>query len=304
MGNQVATNLYSTTRPSKLIDFFANRAGGPGSDAETALRKQLVILRKAVGWSRRRPQLEKALAARGILRTEYKTGWDRDGSIEPIGGTFDHGFKMTLNAKAPENRVRFTQAHELCHTFFYQYVPEIKFRPHAEDQGEERLCNFGAAELLMPENSLRKEARQLPRSIRSLVDLAAAYRVSPEAMMLRLRSLRLWNAELHFWQREASGEFVLDRIVGGKWRPWKWCDRKVPTDAWARGHLSGSSDLQCEVNSTHKQFRVISFDSKRQGNTLMTLTGASKADWRENRPLFHRTPKARARDAQAAGVAN
>jgi len=84
---------------------------------------------------------------------EYKVSWDRDGSLEPLGKGFDQGFKLTLNARSPKNRVRFTQAHELCHTFFYQYVPEIKFRPHLEDPGEEQLCNFGAAELLMPEYS-------------------------------------------------------------------------------------------------------------------------------------------------------
>jgi Zn-dependent peptidase ImmA (M78 family) len=270
-----------------LVELFADRVGGSGSDARSVLKGLLCDLRKAVRWTRKSPQLERAQMVRGILCMEYKVSWDRDGSLEPLGKGFDQGFKLTLNARSPKNRVRFTQAHELCHTFFYQYVPEIKFRPHLEDPGEEQLCNFGAAELLMPEYSLRNEVKRLPRSIQSLLSLAAVYSVSPEAMMTRLRSLRLWNGELYIWQR-AADDFVVDRIIGGRWLPWKWSDRAVPMDAWVRGQQSGHSYLEYEVCPGYKQFKPISFDIKRTGNTLVALSGVSSPDQREGKPLFPR----------------
>jgi len=255
-----------------LIELFADRVGGPGSDAKSALRGLLIDLRRTVRWTGKSPQLERAQLATGIYCTEYRVGWDRDGSLEPLGTAFDEGFKLTLNARAPKSRVRFTQAHELCHTFFYQYVPEIKFRPHIENAAEEHLCNFGAAELLMPEHSLKKQVKQLPRSIHSLFRLAAFYSVSPEAMMSRLRSLRLWHGELHIWQRATNGGLVLDRIIGGKWIPWKWYDSAVPAAAWLKGQLSGHTDMEFEVHAGCKQFKSISFDAKREGSTLFVLS--------------------------------
>jgi Zn-dependent peptidase ImmA (M78 family) len=281
----VPARVSSKIFRSRLVEVFANRAGGSGSDAKSVLRGLLSDLRKVVKWTRKSPQLERAQMVRGILCTEYKVQWDRDGSLEPIGKGFDQGFKLTLNARSPKNRVRFTQAHELCHTFFYQYVPEIKFQPHAEDPAEEQLCNFGAAELLMPEYSLRREVKQLPCSIQSLLNLAAIYSVSPEAMMIRLRSLHLWTSELYIWQR-AADDFIVDRIIGDRLLPWKWSDIAVPMDAWARGRRSGHSYLECEVSPGNKWFKPIAFDIKRVGNTLIALSGVSRRDQREEEALF------------------
>jgi Zn-dependent peptidase ImmA (M78 family) len=271
---------------SRLVSLFVKNVGKE-SDAKSALRRLLVELRRTVGWTRKAPQLERALLVRGIRSTEYKIEWDRDGSLEPLGTEFDTGFRMTLNAKAPKNRVRFTQAHELCHTFFYQYVPEIKFRPHFEDPLEEHLCNFGAAELLMPEYSLTKETKQQSRSLESLLKLASAYSVSPEAMMSRLRSLRLWNGELHIWHREPDGAFVLDRVVGCKWLPWKWSENAVPSEVWARGRGYGHSYLEYEVEPGRKLFKSISFDAKREGLVLMSLSGMSGPEPRDKNRLFY-----------------
>jgi Zn-dependent peptidase ImmA (M78 family) len=277
-------------RDSKLVELFVERAGGSSSDPLPTLRRLLLDLRRTVGWTPKSPQLEKAQKVRRIFRTEYKVGWDRDGSLEPLGMKFDQGFRLTLNAKSPARRVRFTQAHELCHTYFYEYVPEIKFRPHMEDPAEERLCNFGAAELLMPEHSLRREIKGLRRSILSLLNLAAAYGVSAEAMMSRLRFLRLWTGELHIWQREASGDFLLDRMIGGNSLPWRWSDQSIPTKAWARGPISGYTYLEYEVHPGYKRFKPISFEAKHEGSTLMVLTGVSEHCNREEKPLLLRVP--------------
>ena len=52
---------------------------------------------------------------------------------------------MRLKKNASDVRIRFTMAHEFCHTFLLRLVPEIKFSPHETDDEEERLCNLGAA---------------------------------------------------------------------------------------------------------------------------------------------------------------
>ena len=271
-----AANRSSEYRLSKIVRLFAERAGSSASsDPKSILKKLILEMRKAVGWRKRTPRLEAAQTVRGILQTHYTTDGDCDGRLEPIGTSFDCGFKLYLNPSAPKTRVRFTQAHEICHTFFYQFVPELKFRPHPEDAQEERLCNFGAAELLMPERSLREDAKPLPRSIDSLFLLAESYCVSIEAMMSRLRSLQLWNCELYFWHYEADGDFVLDRVTGSRYLPWKWSDPAVPMRAWRNGHHSGHSYLEHGIDRECKHFKSISFDAKREGSTLLVLSGAA-----------------------------
>lgn len=271
-----AANRSSEYRLSKIVRLFAERAGpSVSSDPKLTLKKLLTEMKRAVGWRTKTPRLEAAQSARGILQTHYTIDGDGDGRLEPIGTTFDRGFKLYLNSNAPKTRVRFTQAHEICHTFFYQIVPELKFRPHPEDSQEERLCNFGAAELLMPERSLREDAKPLPRSIDSLFLLADAYCVSIEAMMSRLRSLQLWNCELYFWRYKAERDFVLDRVTGNRYLPWEWSDPEVPMRAWRNGRHSGHSYLEHCVDRECKHVKSISFEARRQGTTLLVLSGAA-----------------------------
>ncbi len=267
----------SEYRYSRIVRLFAERAGPSApTDPKSILKKLLSEMKRAVGWTKKTPRLEAAQTARGILQTHYAVDGDTDGRLEPIGTSFECGFKLYLNPKAPKTRVRFTQAHEICHTFFYQFVPELKFQPHPEDSQEERLCNFGAAELLMPERSLREDAKPLPRSIDSLFFLAGGYGVSIEAMISRLRYLQLWNCELYFWCREPDGDFVLDRVVGERYQAWTWADATIPDHAWKRGRCSGHSYLQCRTDRESGQFKSISFDARREGCTLLVLSGSSQ----------------------------
>lgn len=265
----------SEYRFSKMVRLFAERAAlsvpSASCDPKSILKKLLLEMKKAVGWTKKTPQIEAAQTARGILQTHYTVDEDGDGRLEPIGTSFDSGFKLYLNPKAPKTRVRFTQSHEICHTFFYQFVPELKFQPHLEDPQEERLCNFGAAELLMPERSLREDARPLPRSIDSLFFLASSYGVSIEAMISRLRYLELWNSELYMWHRAPDGDFILERVIGERYRAWAWIDATIPDYAWKRGRHSGHSYLR-EGN----QFKSISFDARKEGRTLLVLSGSNQ----------------------------
>ena len=64
------------------------------------------------------------------------------------------------------------------------------------DPIEERLCNIGAAELLMPEKGVRRLAKSKSVGLGHLDSMAEFYGVNREAMLIRLTKLRLWDALL------------------------------------------------------------------------------------------------------------
>ena len=64
---------------------------------------------------------------------------------------------MGVKADMGEKRMRFTIAHELCHTYFYELVPELKFCDHGPNDEEEAICNQGAAALLIPRGGSSEE---------------------------------------------------------------------------------------------------------------------------------------------------
>ena len=156
--------------------------------------------------------METALCDRNILQVEFEHNLPCEGSLQPVGNEFRQGFIMRLKRNAADVRVRFTMAHELCHTLFYELVPEIKFTPHEADDEEERLCNLGAAAFLLPASVLRRRVKKLQPRLETLELLSAEYRVSIPTMLLRLRALLLWQCEVSLWHRMSGGRFVLDRL--------------------------------------------------------------------------------------------
>ena len=260
--------------PSELIRRFASRISGAQSDPHVAITVLLAGLRKTAGRRARAPQLDRLLKARRILEIEFERNVRYDGCIHPIGSSFDNGFRLTLKSGTSSARIRFTMAHELCHTFFYEYVPELKFRPHEADPVEEHLCNFGAAELLMPSGSVNKHARNLEVSLASLEWLASLFGVSSEAMVVRLRSLELWKCELFIWHRTVDDHFSLDRLIGGRLLEWRWFDPAIPSRAWETGkRIVGRTYVQYELSRGSICVRPVSYEIQRKGNSLIALCG-------------------------------
>lgn len=217
---------------SLLMERFRAVRNGASCSAEeeiagcvTELRRRLRV--PAVGPVR----LEPFLAARNICEVTTDNTLRADGALVPRGADFSAGFRMILRRDLPETRINFTVAHEICHTFFYERVPEIKFAGHAPDQEEERLCNEGAEELLMPARDVRRRARDKSESLAALLALALHYRVSAAAMLIRLRNLRLWNAELVLWHEMTNGSFAVKRLWGGTKGAWRWLDPRIPKAA-------------------------------------------------------------------------
>src|SRR5688500_2284912 len=106
-----------------------------------------------------------------------------------------------INTYHHAHRQRFTLAHELGHlclhttkNLYVDYVP--KFRDVKSSQAvepEEIEANIFAAELLMPEYFLMRDIQAIEDSLitkAAIQELAKRYKVSPEAMRVRLERLK------------------------------------------------------------------------------------------------------------------
>jgi len=214
------------------------------------------------------------LASRKIMSVRIMQQTNSDAVLEPIGGLYRHGFNILLKRQSSFARLRFSLAHEICHTFFYEFVPEVKFLPHEIDAMEERLCDFGAAELLMPVSAVKRAAADRPICIQSLQTLAGQFSVSVSAMFLRLRLLGLWNCVLSEWHRMLNGSFELANFYGGKRLPWEWEDPSILNHAW-QSHKSsfGSTFVRYEAEQGRHLYSPARFEVQRIGNRIFSLWG-------------------------------
>ena len=219
-------------------------------------------------------RLQRFLKERNVISVEITPNLNCDGTLEPIGSTFAEGFRMRINNNAPHSRARFSVAHEVCHTFFYELVPEIKFRAHGRDDQEERLCNFGAAVLLIPAKPLRATARKMPVCLTSLERLAQDYCVSLPTMLIRLKSLGLWDCELSNWYRNVGGGFALDRLYGGRQVEWVWHDPFQLERAWhSSASVFGTGFVYLTDPHGVRRYKPISYNMRRTAAGVTTLWG-------------------------------
>jgi Zn-dependent peptidase ImmA (M78 family) len=122
--------------------------------------------------------------------------------VSPMAGGFLGGREALLYRNAdgiaqvyydpgyPPGRVNFSIAHEIIHTFFPNSRGGARFRNlHADDSREanelERLCDLGAAELLMPVQEFR-EARAGEMGLHLVPTLSERFGSSFEATVFRL----------------------------------------------------------------------------------------------------------------------
>ena len=285
-------NSSSVIRPSRLVERFTSHAGGGNLDARDAMRNAVAKLRRRFrhtgGLDER---MRFYLHARRIVSTRIVDDLGADGALEPIGSRYVHGFNILLGRQLGHTRLRFTLAHEICHTFFYEFAPEIKFAPHATDETEECLCNLGAAELLMPAMAVGRLANHRPVCMQSLRELAEEFSVSFAAMFIRLRSLRLWDCVLSEWQRMTNGKFVLSRFYGGARRPWVWEDPSILDDAWWSYRLSsGTTVFHYDADNGGQYCAPLRFQAQRLGDRVFALWGSKLENPSDRSPLFAKEP--------------
>ena len=261
---------------SALARKFARRAGdGRFRTPEEAMKALVTRLRSD---TRRagsvEEQMRRALRRRHVRSVKGVRGAANLGHIEPLGLSYSEGFRVCLATDTSVARMRFTLAHELCHTFFYELVPEIKFAPHDTDPVEERLCNIGAAEMLMPFRSVTRDAKSMPVRLDSLAELARKYSVSLAAMFIRLNSIGLWKCELSTWYRLTNGSFALANYYGGTSRPWEWDDKSILRSAWLTNRLSyGQAYVKFKDDRGTNRFKSTPYEAGRFGQQVLALWG-------------------------------
>jgi hypothetical protein len=102
-------------------------------------------------------------------------------------------FTIAFNPERAAPRIRYSIAHEIAHTLFSDCAQMVRHRgAHAEMPANgwqlEMLCNIAASEILMPFGSLSQEDTERI-SVETVWDLRKKYRVSSEAVLLRLTRL-------------------------------------------------------------------------------------------------------------------
>jgi hypothetical protein len=112
----------------------------------------------------------------------------RDAALFPTPS----GLKVLYNPNRPRSRVIFTIAHEVAHTFFPSSMSGARFRsitrPDSREANElERLCDLGAAELVMPLEEFQLDANGM-YSLTFVDQLASRFGTSFEATTFRLAS--------------------------------------------------------------------------------------------------------------------
>ena len=275
---------------SELLLRFARRLGS--RSAKSAMRACARSLLDALPSDGQPFDVQSAMRKRGVRDFSFDQKLQCDGYIEPLGASFESGFRVAIKPFASAARQRFTIAHEICHTFFYEFVPELKYRPMAPDSGEERLCNLGAAELLVPEDLLATEVDVKYPSLSSLERLATRYRVSLEVMLVRLSSLRLWSCSVLHWYRLSNGDFTLDKTYGTSFREWKiWIIDEMRL-AWEKpgSKKFGSSYLSLVDEQGFWGSDCIHYEIKRHGDHLTMLwSKSSLVQNPDDAPLFLRS---------------
>lgn len=132
----------------------------------------------------------------GVLSVEHRR-MVPEGVLAPVQG----GFKMYVQSNFEHHRgfkvrERFTIAHEIVHTFFYEPNGDVPRRIKGAPRGEalERLCHIGAGQLLVPEGLLRREldARGEVASVEAILDLIRVFNVSAEVLIRRLHETKLF----------------------------------------------------------------------------------------------------------------
>ncbi len=187
-----------------------------------------------------------------------------DGRLIP----YEDGFIIELRKDRPKERINFTFAHELAHTFFYEAVPSVKFRTNApdhpqQDEDEERLCNIAASELLMPTPIFSKVIEEFSPSPQSLKEVSQLFETSLTATLVKLQSLGLWNAGFVLWKLKngkLEPEWIAQPGYGLSYNP-KFELLNLSSSSIYHTFITGESTSDSEWFSLHGGYRKNRFES-------------------------------------------
>lgn len=196
-------------------------------EAITAKAQEVVFKALEEGWQG--PpfdpfKLAKILNIRVVPRDDIRGDALRDARTVP-----DSSGELTIeyNPNKPTARIRYSICHEIAHSFFSDCAEGVRYRlapeeMHGTERQLEMLCNFGAAELLMPIGSFPQFPHKL--TMPDILEWRKKFEVSTEAVLLRAIKLSedplaaFGAAVLH--EGSSVRRYRLEYCVGSKaWKP-------------------------------------------------------------------------------------
>lgn len=134
---------------------------------------------------------------RGVVQIR-STAMQADGIISIKDG--GRGYLIDVNKRHSENRKRFTIAHEIGHTFFFDLEGELTTRSRLQvadnnltdikvNGYEEYLCNLAAAEILMPSKVFSARVQSAGPTANTIITLSRLFKTSIWATSRRLVEL-------------------------------------------------------------------------------------------------------------------
>lgn len=124
---------------------------------------------------------------------------------------------ILINANDPATRQRFSEAHELMELLF-STLPRRQGRTGAQKAGnfdhniKERLCNEGAAELLMPRISFLPRVQQLIVSFQTARLLASEFNVSMTAALVHMARVGPGRHAVVLWRMKNKPTEIQNKI--------------------------------------------------------------------------------------------
>jgi hypothetical protein len=122
-----------------------------------------------------------------------------DGLTRPVHGGFEVYLRDSRDKRSDNEdiskltyRQRFTLAHELAHTFYYDLAPEKpQLQPRIPRRALlERYCDVAASILLLPEHLLMPELARRAVTLQTLFELTQQFRASAGAVLRRIAAVR------------------------------------------------------------------------------------------------------------------
>jgi len=198
----------------------------------------------------------------------------RDAVLYPL----QSGRMILYNPNRPKSRVLFTLAHEIIHTLFPNSTGGVRFRsmtnPDSREASElERLCDLGAAELVLPFEEFQEVANG-NYSLSNISTLSDHFGTSFEATTYRLASAHpgVAVAGLLRYRRRVNEERQAIRVSSQKslFRPQQNTDQPAPRK-YRRQSLHVSE--QCETKHNipwNKSFDLNSVVYRAQRDHIMS----------------------------------
>lgn len=120
------------------------------------------------------------------IRVEDRKVLSGEAQLTPTTG---NRFLIEVDPRPPVVRQNYSICHEIVHTFFPDCADQQRHRDVKRVDEVERLCQLGAAELLLPETAFHEASATWGTSLNGVAELGGMFQASYEAVIRRLLSM-------------------------------------------------------------------------------------------------------------------